>query len=310
MGRTRGGLTGSRVAGALGRVPVEDVISHRAQQWSMWGFRTDSKVLTVASFVDKIYAVSNSLLGATRILDDFEKHLWERWSCKIKPESRACLVARGGEMSVSRPLWNPSRLMHVLGHIVSDDGTTTACMEQTFVQMWRAFFANCTSRDAKLVDPMRRMALMRRTAEPSLLYRCTRWPCRPNLESMLDQHQRRMVSLLLRLPRLPGEAVDVYCRRRGRASANHARAMGLWSLKHAERVVSWFDHLLRERNAESWPAMLLLWHGQEWLRECRLRMFSTSVDAGRTGTRGAAAKVAMRWHDGVTVAKQWIEDHR
>ena len=128
-------------------------------------------------------------------------------------------------MSVSRPVWNASRLMQVLGHIVSDDGTTTACMEQTFVLMWRAFFANCTSRDAKLVDVKRRIALMKRTAEPILMYRSTRWPCRPNLESMLDQHQRRMVSLLLRLPRLPDEAVDVYCRRRGRASANEA---GRW----------------------------------------------------------------------------------
>jgi len=236
-GRSRGGLTGSRTAGALGRIPVEDVIQFRAAQWSSWGFQAGPNTLTVASFVDNIYAVGSTLMGATRILDDFERHLWERWACKIKPSSRSCMVAYGGGLAVSRHVWLPSRSMQVLGHTISDDGSTSACVEQTFVLMWRAFFANCSCRDAKLLDFDRKMAILKRTTVPILMYRLTRWPCKNSLENLLEQHQRRMVSLLLRVPRLPNEAID--CRRRGRVSAQKARSMGLWSKLHVDRVLAW-----------------------------------------------------------------------
>merc|ERR1739848_461426 len=39
--RTKGGLTGSRVAGALGRVPVESVFEKRGRFWHQWGYATE-----------------------------------------------------------------------------------------------------------------------------------------------------------------------------------------------------------------------------------------------------------------------------
>ena len=91
----RGSLTGSRVAGAMGRVPVEATICDRHQGWNRHGFRTAAQRLTVATYVDNIYRVGSSLHGAIAILEDFEAQLQRHWGLKIKEISRSCLVPRG-----------------------------------------------------------------------------------------------------------------------------------------------------------------------------------------------------------------------
>jgi hypothetical protein len=53
-GRAVGSLTGSHVAGACGRVPVESTIRDRHVHWQEWGFQADSRVLTTACYVDNI----------------------------------------------------------------------------------------------------------------------------------------------------------------------------------------------------------------------------------------------------------------
>ena len=96
-GRCVGCLTGSRVAGFLGRIPVESTISERHHTWMQWGYQTSSHTLNVCVYVDNIYSASSSLHGAVSILEDFEAHLRDRWRLRIKPSSRSCLVARGSD---------------------------------------------------------------------------------------------------------------------------------------------------------------------------------------------------------------------
>ena len=72
VNRSVGGITGTRVAGALGRAPVEHIISERQSHWRPMGFPIDSETsLSVCAYVDNIYSCSSSVQGAVEILEDF-----------------------------------------------------------------------------------------------------------------------------------------------------------------------------------------------------------------------------------------------
>ena len=70
-----GALTGSRTAGLCGRIPVEATVAARNAEWIKKGLTLDTCTLTVATYVDNIYAVSTNARFATVILDDFESQL-------------------------------------------------------------------------------------------------------------------------------------------------------------------------------------------------------------------------------------------
>ena len=57
--RTVGGITGSRTAGAFGRVPAEQVVCERADTWLCMGYDTAMGVITAATYVDNLYGVSS-----------------------------------------------------------------------------------------------------------------------------------------------------------------------------------------------------------------------------------------------------------
>ena len=61
-GRCMGGLTGSRVAGLIGRIPVEDMLTTRRSDWLQWRFKLDGgRALLAASWVDNVYAASSTI---------------------------------------------------------------------------------------------------------------------------------------------------------------------------------------------------------------------------------------------------------
>ena len=114
--RCKGGLTGSRTAGQLGRIAVEAAIATVHKKCWHLGlplFVPAAKaeaylptyavpewesvvVLTAASFVDNIVCVSATAKNATVIAESIEAELLKTWKQKIKPESREIVVARGG----------------------------------------------------------------------------------------------------------------------------------------------------------------------------------------------------------------------
>ena len=101
-GRASGGLTGSRTAGMLARIPVEATFEARQAEWRPHGFpvaedgRPIDAVYTCAAYVDNIFAVSTSAKDAIRILDDCEEQLSMEWGLTIKEDSREVMAAIGG----------------------------------------------------------------------------------------------------------------------------------------------------------------------------------------------------------------------
>ena len=99
INRTRGGLTGTRVAGSLGRVPVESAFAEACghRRWANLGFDCGSCRLRLASYIDNIFSVSSTLYGAIQMLEDIEGILQNEWGLAIKPSSRSALVALGSD---------------------------------------------------------------------------------------------------------------------------------------------------------------------------------------------------------------------
>ena len=259
-------LTGSRVAGALGRIPVEATISDRALHWRQHGFQAETTVLTVCAYIDNVFSVGRTLHGAISILEDFEFQLQQNWHLRIKPSSRACLVPRGSlESPMDQSKWPVHSSFRVLGHILEDNGSTTICWHNTRCSMWRAFFANCR----KYLRPKLALMLLQRAVLPCLDFRNTRWPAHADLGMKMDKLQRQMVASILRPKMIAGDTPEAFVRRRNRLSSAAARDMGSWSLRHCKRVVSWRNHLLRPANYRSWASILLNFKGFDWVMSRR-----------------------------------------
>lgn len=101
--RGSGTLTGSRTAGALGRIPVLDVFVARHAHWQQYGFRLadgrgrPSAILCDAAYVDNMYVVGPTPGCAIAILEDFARVAREPWGLRIKDGSRAAVSSCGLE---------------------------------------------------------------------------------------------------------------------------------------------------------------------------------------------------------------------
>ena len=130
------------------------------------------------------------------------------------------------------------------------------------------------------------------------------------MAATLDREQRRLTAAVLHTRRRPDEDHGTFARRRGREAAAAIPRTAVWSYRHAARVQTWAAHLRRPANAASWPAMLIDWRGQAWLRERRLAEGSASALGGRTATRSGPGQPATRWHDGVDASNLWLSRGR
>ena len=302
--RSIGGLTGSMLAGAFGRIPVESTISKRASHWSSWGFALSEGVsLTMATYVDNLFSCSTTVSGALSILEDAEKELYGYWGHKIKQSSRSvmpCKDSIGQTHDLTR--WPVVSSFKCLGHILSNDASIRPCFKATRRGMWKAFWANCGHSSFRAAPVQVKLDLLNRSCAPLLSYRCSRWPPQRRVAQELDQLQGKMVSILLRMPRRPGEAINEYCRRRNREAAKKCKKVGLWSLHWFKRAVAWDRHIQRGHNPFSWPSLLHEFHDASWLehqRHCQ--------NLRGTGTRVSAGRPHARWNEGIAFASRRLQ---
>ena len=188
---------------------------------------------------------------------------------------------------------------------MSADGRVEPCLSATIASMWRSFFGNF-GRSMNSAPLEKKLSLLDRAVLPIASYRMSRWPFQVHAAKRIDRTQSKMIRILMRERFQPGDDPATFVLRRNRAAAGVARRRGLWSSVWRKRVIDWNDHLGRELNKNSWAAKTLTFHGKEWLQEMR-RIHSSgassSLVAGRTGTRANRGIVRRRWHDGVDVAK-------
>ena len=308
--RTHGSLTGSRVAGALGRWPVELAAREVVNDRTVHGFTmTSGPPLMIATYVDNLYGFGDTAFQAVHILKRMEHLLKSRWDLKIKQGSEEVLVCRGApELSGSET--EPPSVVHgfairdsmvVLGHLISSDAAPDACFRRTELSVVARFWGSAAARPLRRWCLERRLQILRRCVTPVWLFRAARWAATAELARWIDRLQRRLFVKLIRYVPMPGENIAAFVRRRGRAVAHIQREAGPWSTMYLRRVISWHEHVLR-RPAMHWMRRLLQEQPDSWLQNRRLSR-GTPAHAGRTGTR-LRGPVRVRWQTSVTWARE------
>ena len=292
--RCVGGLTGSRVAGACGRIPVEQTIADRHSIWNKWAF---AGRITMSVYIDNLYSAASSAHGATTIIQDAEDYLRDNWNLKIKPSSKVVMPVIGHDPGTLSPSWNISPVFIALGHHLTATGSIQLCVDTTIKQLWACFWKNIGGRDLAKIPIKYKLVLMQRSLEPLLRYKMARWPFQETVAKRLDKLQRRMIGIALHVAKREDETPEQYVRRRGRTAAAHQTSFTSWSVLWARLIVSWHDHILRPRNQGSWATRLTDVKSPEelaWRRACF---------ASRPATRTQSGWCCRRWWEGVQYAK-------
>ena len=82
-------MTGSRLAGAFGRVLVESTMCDRAGAWQAFGFALDEgTTLMCSAYVDNLFSCSGTVQGTFSVLEDASYRLATDWGHDIKDCSR------------------------------------------------------------------------------------------------------------------------------------------------------------------------------------------------------------------------------
>ena len=226
--RSVGGLTGSRVAGAMGRVLVEDVIKRRHSHWQASGFKLeDGTALTLSAYVDNLYSCSNSIDGAVMILEDAANELSSSWNQNIKPISRMVLACSDcPDASPDSANWPMLEEFPCLGHTLEGNAGIRACFTNTKRSMWKAFWGNCGHRVMRQAPVSMKCKLLDRACRSILSYRCSRWPPQPRIAQELDRVQSKMVAAIQRIPRASEETAAEYVTRRNKTAARKCKELG------------------------------------------------------------------------------------
>ena len=300
--RCSGTLTGSRSAGAGGRLPLFDVCQHHLQKWNANSFQIEGRSFSLASFVDNLVTTSTSPAKATEMLDSCELYLTRHWGLVYGEDSREFVICRGDTRVFHvAPLWKQVSTMKCLGHHLADDGGIFGCMKAVEGAMWRAFFGNLTGGLLRCTDKVKSRFLVTNILAVASS-RWARWPYQKNVALALDTTQRKMLAHLMQIKPATGEPYDAFCQRRRLVCGKKAAAMGRWSKKWASSTVAWAAHVERRHDEKAWSHTILGWHDSSWLQLQRL--LHSIAGESRTRTRCIRGAPARRWQDGLAEAKQ------
>ena len=245
--RTSGALTGSRVAGALGHVPIADSCIACNQQLTCGALGVGGeKTIAFCSWIDNMYTFSNTVRVCLSMLEAIENHLAVFWGLAIKGSSRSILICKGNPDSPADPVkWPVVHKLNVLGHFVQSDGGIREDWHFTESKMWGAFWANSGSSKCSKLSPSSRALLIYRAVFACVLWKISRWPFQKSIAQELDSTQCRMLAYVLPCVRSVDEDIDTFCRRRSRQARTVANRVGLWSIVWCQRVIAWSAHLKR-----------------------------------------------------------------
>ena len=291
--RGAGGLTGSRTAGALARICVEETFSNFASSWKALGFQ---RRIIAGSWVDNICVASDSPQKALQVLGDAEAHLNRVWSLSFKPSSKSIMFAQGCDQICETPGFSVVTRFKCLGHILTPTGSARECFEATMAAAWRNFWKNVAPLCRGKLPVQARISFLNRFVKPIITFRCPRWPFSKYRARLLDIIQRKMLRIVCGVQSKEDEPPDVFARRAARVISNVQLETGPWSHLWAKLVVSWGAHIARNTCKNSWCGLLLDVQSSSDLRQRRAEF------SNRTATRASAGWMSRRWTDGVQLA--------
>ena len=232
--RCRGGLTGSRVAGQMGRVPVQATIHAILPSLMKNAWSCEDVTLAVASYVDNVWFLSETAYHATAMADLFASHLLQHWGQRIKPCSKQVLpVFNAPDDSITDDSWEVVSVMRVLGHLIDSNGSIDEDFKLTQKKMWRAFWSNAGTLSARHLPLRCKLSLLTRATRCIADQHMVRWPFTAHRAGTVDRMQRKMLQVCEFLRPSDGESVELFCKRRGRSASRLQQRVGRWSVRWA-----------------------------------------------------------------------------
>ena len=300
--RCIGGLTGSRTAEVFARLPVEDAVSLHAQSWLDRGLGFQ-KQISIGTWVDNAFVLSDSVNGATCLLNELEAYLSQQWALSIKPSSREFMAVWGAEdADESVDGYQNVKVFKALGHFVQYNGSVEICFKNAVNNAWRSFWGNVGKAHFKKFGVSIRLARIKRLVFPVVSYRFVRWPFSKTRAARLDRVQSEMTAIVLGIRKLEGETPQAYAHRRNTHVRNAIPCTDRWSTVWAQRILSWHRHVLRNSMSACWVSKI--WH---IMTPESLELRRRDNSSGRPNVRCIPGWGALRWTECIVRAKNHIE---
>lgn len=286
-GRTAGALTGSRLAGALGRVVVRSAALH------LWAARSAAAVsfghgppMLLATYVDNIVILGRDASGAEASLAEFMAFFSHAWRLNLPADSTEIMVPRGAPIRPSGAHAVVER-MRFLGHVLVSGGSVKPCWRNARGQVCaRAQAAMKVARRAHvpLHDRMRALDCVLWLA---LLSRAPTWPPHSS-------------SLAIEVAPYPLEDPAAFRRRRGHIAGVAIATSTPWSRRLVEAAVAQLRAFESEAPGHTtWVGELLRYRDRVWMADQRVAHGSASSRAGTMLVRAAPGRVPPRFQEAV-----------
>ena len=321
--RSQGGLTGSRLAMLLGRIPVEASFLRLWDSLAFCCFRAGIFKIVGGAYVDNLYFFGSDVHAAVHNAELFHEELKSRWHLDIKDGSRTVLLPAGADTLDLPPDWEYPCAAVFLGYIVQHDGGVRSAWARCRAKIWQRFFAICKEPGWARLSLSRKCNHIERSIWSLLSFYCGTWPPQRQIAAEVDAVQRRMFAITLKVRPILGEPCITFVRRRNRVAREACVSTGLWSDRWFRKAQNWDQHLRRdlaqqllhvrddvpvERTSTSfsWGPALLEFQGLDFLNERRVvtrsDAFSNRVSI-RTGLRRGQRRVHPRWSSAISDLK-------
>ena len=244
--RSRGGLTGSRLAMAFGRVPVEASFLDVWDSLLLASFKIDEFRLVGGAYVDNLYFFGHDANAAVHNASLVHDILKQKWELDIKAGSQVLLAPAGADISAIPASWECPAAVTFLGYVVQDDAGIRSAWARCRSKMWQRFFAISRDRGWSKLSIARKSRHVERSIWTLLSFYCGTWPPQLQVSREIDTVQRKMFAAILRVKKLPEEEPVTYVRRRNKLAKNLCNEMGLWSSRWFSKARCWNQHLQRD----------------------------------------------------------------
>ena len=299
-GRATGGLTGSRVAGSLARIPIEQTLATVARMAGSQGFAAGEVRLTLASYVDNIFVLGKDGPSAVLIADKFEELLASQWKQTIKPSSREIMVPKGARVgAVNLKRWKLVENMNVLGNTIQHNAETDLAWIDTERRAMGILFRRAHSGVTKYLSAISREKILNLTIKPYLLFRLTPSPLSEHRVYQVEKLQRRCYSTVSGISQQPEESKIVFHKRKHHELSIMMQRGGLWHRAVCKGHLSFRSHIERSAARGEWGGVLEQWQDTS---------VAAAMLAGRRLWRKFQGHVAQRWASAAAVATSHSND--
>ena len=300
--RTVGVFTGSRSAGAAGRIPLIDISLRRMHVWEQLAAKYGDVYTCIASFIDNIYTASFDPINTMLILSDVELQLNNSWRLQLGPASKFVMPAEGCNRSLldhpGLESWPVVKTFKCLGQLLTHNCSISEDFNDAKKKMWASFWASFGP-SMKRCSRHTKLRFLESSIKSLGRFRWSRWPYQRTYGKLLDHTQSHMLSLLFPTESIPGEAPCDYFRRRSLHAGRLAASCGRWSHSWADSVKTWHAHVMRDNR--SWSKAIYEFHDSNWLMEQR-SAWSYASNRHRTQTRAVRGCPAKRYDEGLEEA--------